>query len=333
MREITGHIKNYAWGIKGNTSLVADLAKSGKHINNIDHELSYAELWLGTHKSGMSHYFGTDDEISTELFYLLKVLSIGKTLSIQIHPNKNLAEKLHRQKKHIYPDSNDKPEMAVCLTNCEVLCGLQSFSKMMENSKQFPEVILEKIFNTPINVVETIVERLMDKEDKTQVEELILRLYQEHGIDSGILAPIIMNYICLKPGEALVVYPDTPHAYMSGQMIECMKCSDNVIRLGLTPKIKDLETLDKLIMQNEYAILSEREVYDPININFRLKKFDVLEKREIIVKKRSILLIIEGEGTINKENVHRGQACYFDEDMLIFALGKLKIIIAEDKFI
>ena len=34
-----------------------------------------------------------------------------------------------------------------------------------------------------------------------------------------------------------------PHAYVAGEIIECMACSDNVVRAGLTPKFKDVPNL------------------------------------------------------------------------------------------
>ena len=52
----------------------------------------------------------------------------------------------------------------------------------------------------------------------------------------------------LEPGQAVFVQANTPHAYIEGRGIECMACSDNVIRAGLTPKSKRkdllMETLD-----------------------------------------------------------------------------------------
>jgi mannose-6-phosphate isomerase len=41
--------------------------------------------------------------------------------------------------------------------------------------------------------------------------------------------------------------PDEPHAYISGDCIECMANSDNVVRLGLTPKLRDQETLMQML--------------------------------------------------------------------------------------
>ena len=37
--------------------------------------------------------------------------------------------------------------------------------------------------------------------------------------------------------------PNGPHAYISGDILECMALSDNTVRAGLSPKHKDVETL------------------------------------------------------------------------------------------
>lgn len=40
---------------------------------------------------------------------------------------------------------------------------------------------------------------------------------------------------------------NTPHAYLSGDIVDCMACSDNVVRGGLTPKFKDIEVLCEML--------------------------------------------------------------------------------------
>jgi mannose-6-phosphate isomerase len=52
-----------------------------------------------------------------------------------------------------------------------------------------------------------------------------------------------MNLVSLAPGEALFIGPNIPHAYLDGDLVECMACSDNVIRAGLTTKFRDVKTL------------------------------------------------------------------------------------------
>ena len=56
----------------------------------------------------------------------------------------------------------------------------------------------------------------------------------------GIIVQYFLNYIKLKPYQCLSMNPDEPHAYIKGDCIECMANSDNVIRMGLTTKFKDI---------------------------------------------------------------------------------------------
>lgn len=38
--------------------------------------------------------------------------------------------------------------------------------------------------------------------------------------------------------QAIYLAANVPHAYVSGELVECMATSDNVIRAGLTPKLR-----------------------------------------------------------------------------------------------
>lgn len=61
--------------------------------------------------------------------------------------------------------------------------------------------------------------------------------------DVGVVAPYLLNTIVLKPGDAIFLAANEPHAYLSGDCVEVMACSDNVVRAGLTPKLRDVPTL------------------------------------------------------------------------------------------
>lgn len=61
--------------------------------------------------------------------------------------------------------------------------------------------------------------------------------------DVGILSLFFLNLVRLKPGQAIYLGANEIHAYLDGDCVECMACSDNVIRAGLTPKYKDVEQL------------------------------------------------------------------------------------------
>ena len=51
------------------------------------------------------------------LAFLFKVLSVRTALSIQAHPDRPTAERLHAEQPSIYKDPNPKPEVAVALTD------------------------------------------------------------------------------------------------------------------------------------------------------------------------------------------------------------------------
>ncbi|PWU97029.1 putative phosphomannose isomerase [Trypanosoma cruzi] len=116
-------VQHYDWGKVAAESFVAKM----KH--ETDGTRKYAELWVGTHMncpsrllSGQllgeylrdpgiaSSFFSPEHQSNVELRnnvpFLLKVLSVQTALSIQAHPNKKLAEKLHRENPSKYKDNN-----------------------------------------------------------------------------------------------------------------------------------------------------------------------------------------------------------------------------------
>ncbi|CAD6188122.1 unnamed protein product [Caenorhabditis auriculariae] len=285
---------NYSWGKKGGESLVGTLGIDGKHMDAIDGSQPYAELWMGTHQNGPSKNAETgkllSDELSvepslhgaeetSELSYLFKVLSVAGPLSIQIHPTKEQAKILHSKDPKNYSDANHKPEIAIALTDFELLSGFRCHSEIAANLQGFPEilelfgnnekaalsslaespspsslrVVFSKIWKTDSIEIGKIVERIYNrvKDDATDLHFIIARLAKLFPGDVGALAPIFLNYFKLKPGEATFLSPNMPHAYLFGDCVECMACSDNTIRAGLTPKFIDVESLVEMLNYSE----------------------------------------------------------------------------------
>ncbi|THG19735.1 hypothetical protein TEA_028287 [Camellia sinensis var. sinensis] len=138
-------VKNYDWGRIGCESRVSRLfsRNSGLHI---EEGKPYAEFWMGTHESGPSFVLENGglslnswiaknpnvlgDKVvqkwGVNLPFLFKVLSVAKVLSIQAHPDKELAGILHKARPDVFKDGNHKPEMALALTEFEALCGFIS---------------------------------------------------------------------------------------------------------------------------------------------------------------------------------------------------------------
>ena len=65
--------------------------------------------------------------------------------------------------------------------------------------------------------------------------------------DVGVFAPLYVNHLILQPGECCFYAAEELHAYLSGECVECVGCSNNTIRAALTPKFIDRETLVEVL--------------------------------------------------------------------------------------
>ena len=84
-------------------------------------------------------------------------------------------------------------------------------------------------------------------DEDAYLRSLILRLHEDYPDDRGALCPLLLNCLRLAEGEAFFMGPNEPHAYISGDCVESMALSDNVVRAGLTPKFRDVETLCSML--------------------------------------------------------------------------------------
>ncbi|KAJ5901933.1 mannose-6-phosphate isomerase [Penicillium taxi] len=328
-------VNSYDWGKLGQQSAAARYAATTAAPDfAVESETPYAELWMGTHPSLPSKDVETQRSLldlvqdnqallSTDvserydgrLPFLFKVLSIGKALSIQAHPNKKLAEQLHARDPTNYPDDNHKPEMTIALTPFEGLCGFRPLAEIVhflqtieplrklvglqaasefeqivqgnENSDDEPVVdrnkaALRSVFtslmeSTPENIESASKDLVRlaesspasfgtlpgepeaDAVDPTELASIIKRLNDQFPNDIGLFVFFFLNFIKLEPGEAMFLKADDIHAYVSGDVIECMASSDNVVRAGFTPKFKDVETLTTMLTYS-YAPIEEQKL-------------------------------------------------------------------------
>ncbi|GAA5900876.1 hypothetical protein JCM8208_004634 [Rhodotorula glutinis] len=76
-----------------------------------------------------------------------------------------------------------------------------------------------------------------------QERQLVQTLDGDFPGDVGVFCTFVLNIVRLKPGEAVFLKANEPHAYLDGDIMERMATSDNVVRAGLTPKLRDVPTL------------------------------------------------------------------------------------------
>jgi len=251
---------------------------------------------MGTHPSGPSMTYdgaktleqwlkenpaALGDKTPASLPFLFKVLSVRTALSIQAHPDKQLAEKLHAERPDVYKDPNHKPEMSVALTEFEALCNFREARELVEILATVPELVplvteptlqemrlaaessdqakiklaLRTLYTALMAADAALVEqqtkllvaRLGAKDAPTPLDKLVIRLNEQYPGDVGVFSVFFLNYLVLQPGQAFFMGPNMPHAYIKGNCLEVMACSDNVVRAGCTPKYKDVETLTSML--------------------------------------------------------------------------------------
>jgi mannose-6-phosphate isomerase len=276
-----------------------------------------------------------------ELPFLFKVLSAGQALSIQAHPNKQQAAKLHEQDPEHYPDNNHKPEIAIALSNLTALAGFKSYDQLIVTLENYPEIstfigndILPELKrNQNLSeqqqrpLVKNMYGRLMQKSlsEKDEllkaIEKLTLRLSQKNnlssvekkffelrdiypGADSGLFSLFLLNMVELNSGQGLFLKAGLPHAYLKGDIVECMANSDNVVRAGLTPKFQDVDTLLDIltyetspvkIQQGDYQ--NGELVYNTPVPEFQVTRID-LDKNVVKQKTDGIQILLINHGQI-----------------------------------
>lgn len=85
------------------------------------------------------------------------------------------------------------------------------------------------------------------EEQAAEIPMLVRTLQSQFPNDIGIFCSYLLNHLRLKPGQALFLGANEPHAYLEGEIVECMAASDNVVRAGLTPKARDVDVLVSML--------------------------------------------------------------------------------------
>lgn len=216
----------------------------------------------------------TRKNFGDRLPFLLKILAVERPLSIQAHPDRDQARRGYRRENAAgiavdgpgrnYRDPEPKPELLSALTPFAALCGFREpeeiavaisdldLGSLLPEAERFRTApngeLLRDLFRAlltlPLPEKKSLLERLADlieEERATRsipdaVKSWISRLLKLYPDDVGVLGPLFLNFVRLKPEEALYLAPGVLHAYLNGSGVEVMAGSDNVLRGGLTAK-------------------------------------------------------------------------------------------------
>jgi mannose-6-phosphate isomerase len=376
-------IKNYEWGTKNEAAFIPHLLGTPVEPNT-----RYAELWIGAHPKAPSEIeidgtkYPLDKVIeehpeeclgayvcknfSNTFPFLLKVLSAAHALSIQTHPNKTQARRLHAKDPKNYPDDNHKPEVAIALDSLIALVGFKPARSIRKNLAQLQELneligqefidkvlgtndlpaeenLLKKTYEAIMRHAEDkerlsaciskIRKRLSDKTSRSPEEEQFLEQHKLFGADVGLFSFFFFNLVHLKSGEAIFTDAGIPHAYIKGNICECMANSDNVVRAGLTNKFKDVGTLLDIIRYDfvecpvmESGAETGEMTYKTTAKEFEVSRFQKLEgfhQKCISGNRPSVHLIIKGSLDVQWNSNGSSQAAHYTAGESFFVPASL----------
>ena len=283
------------------------------------------------------------EKFDNSLPYLFKVLAAAKPLSIQAHPSRDQAKRGFERENRVgipldaynrnYKDDNHKPE---CICALSLLWALNGFRKIsdivglmekicpkglkneLDNLRGEPNSLgLKNFFKAMMTMdrdrqKQIIADAITNAQkfiDDDQAYKWMIDLHREYPADIGVFSPVLLNLICLKPGQAMFLKAGELHAYIDGVGIEIMANSDNVLRGGLTPKHVDVPELLKALNfeEREVDILRQEEsnnyesIYSSSAEEFILSVISVKEGiiyNSPLDRSVEILLCTDGNATV-----------------------------------
>lgn len=297
MTKIEGALKKYAWG---DASFIDSLL--GRESDGTPK----AELWFGAHPAGPSTVAGTGRPLEAEGFpFLLKVLSIARPLSLQVHPTSEQA------REGRYADRSQKAEVFCALAPSVALCGFLPLERIREN--------FARLGGGPVlraaDHKELFRALMADPSFLDAFDAGDLPLLRFHPGDPAAAATLFLNTVRLAPGEALFIDPGTLHCYLSGRGVELMNSSDNVLRAGMTSKRKDLDEVLRIATFEAHAPSLVETVMEGGALVYRLPPdagfgLSRLEGSSCVLAPGGwrIVLCLEGRTRANGLELSRGEA-------------------------
>jgi mannose-6-phosphate isomerase len=252
---VRGALKEYDWGVVN--GLAAWHGPTGG---------PQAELWFGVHPSGPTIVTEGPDagRLLAELpqhagMPLVKLLAAALPLSLQVHPDAELARRGWESGSPLYADGCEKSEMLVALKPFDVHAGWRdsdSAARVLDGAGVPRDIIaqvregehaaaIRALLALDAATCSAATARVVESARAQGWNDAALAALEQvrtaHPADAGVLVTVLLQHDVLLPGEAMSVSAGVVHSYVSGLGVEVMTSSDNVLRLGLTSKPVGLE--------------------------------------------------------------------------------------------
>lgn len=324
---VSGVLKDYAWGIVD--GLVPWCPPTGG---------PQAELWFGRHPAGPAPLADGSGRTLADLAVtagmpLVKVLAVSAPLSIQVHPDATRAaagyaaqaqEPAHQWR---YSDDAEKNEMVVALSAFDAHAGWRDAAQAAD--------VLRRA-GAPAAFVDTVAHgdrteavRLLLGLDRQSCESIernlvpaatavgwtpaevsaLARVAATHPADPGVLVTVLLQHHRLDVGEGLAVPAGVMHSYVDGLAIEVMTSSDNVLRLGLTPKpIAVDEALAAVRTDRMPSRLIRERPSEVPDMPFRLEVIEGSVECDVSSGEHRVILNLDGDCWVDGVGIPPGQA-------------------------
>ena len=255
MYAITGHVQNYAWGVRGGLN---------EWLPQPAGDEPQAELWFGLHPNGPSPLRDAPGTLAdvvseSEVPLLVKVMAAAAPLSIQIHPPAEMAAELHAAGSELVSDPLGKIELLIALEPFAVLAGWrdeeEAATLLADSDPALASAAAAVRAHDPAAAVRMLL--ALSTDDVTRLTPAFLKSAADHlGYeelrayalcadsypgDPGVLVAGLLNFRLLEPGHGIFMPPGGIHAYVQGFGLEVMNSSDNVFRLGMTSKARAVD--------------------------------------------------------------------------------------------
>ena len=255
---IRGSLKDYDWGVVD--GLVPWLGEATGEPQ--------AELWFGVHPSGPAHLVrpGTGSPSANggastlaevlspeEAPLLVKILAAARPLSVQVHPDAELAAAAFAAQgepgaPQVYADPYEKTELLIALTPftafagwrpiddavqlLERVVGAEAATSALRSGDRVGALRALLAISDLEAALASLASVMSEHRDATVFDDVLVNFPADRGL---LILPLLEPHR-LAPGDAVYVPAGVPHSYVRGIGVEVMTSSDNVVRLGLTNK-------------------------------------------------------------------------------------------------
>lgn len=251
LRIVTGIKRPYSWGsCRSIQTLLGD-----RYTGPL------AELWFSTNEAAPSPQVALDHSANAavsspiELPFMAKILGIGRSLSIQVHPDDQLARHHYQAgegENGSITSATGKYETLLALEPTELVAGPASpqqikallptplvadYQQAHANDPTTAfTALIRRIGQAPASYLADFRQRLTHTDQSYALIRHLRRAMEDHPADPHVMTLAAMEHYRLQTGESIHIRPGIAHSYLQGMGLEITSPSENIARLGLTHK-------------------------------------------------------------------------------------------------